>query len=122
MTDVGYTHTLISDVPVLATPEEIDITTADLLRAALLQVTGNGHPVVVVDMTGTRFCDSAGLHSLLAAHKRALANGGELRLVMPAYGAVPRVFALTGMDGFLLCFGSLEEALAKAPDGTAHCG
>ena len=32
-------------------------------------------------MAGTQFCDSSGLHTLLAAHKRAQAEGGELLLV-----------------------------------------
>jgi hypothetical protein len=31
----------------------------------------------------TRFCDSSGLHTLLAAHKRAQSEGGELLLVIP---------------------------------------
>jgi hypothetical protein len=48
-------------------------------------------------MTSTQFCDSSGLHTLLAAHKRAQAEGGELLLVIPAL-AVLRVFAITGMD------------------------
>jgi anti-sigma B factor antagonist len=54
-------------VPVVATPEEIDITNAEALRSALLTAAANGHSVVVVDMTRTRFCDSSGLHTLLAA-------------------------------------------------------
>ncbi len=37
-------------------------------------------------MTRTQFCDSAGLGVLVRAHKQALAEGGELRLVMPADG------------------------------------
>lgn len=114
MTDATYPDTVINGVPVLATPAEIDLTTADRLRAALLHATGNGYPVVV-DMTGTRFCDSAGLQALTAAHQRARAEGGELRLVLPAGGSVRRVFALTGADRFVPCFAHLEEALAKPP-------
>ena len=115
MTDAIYPDTVINGVPVLATPAEIDITTAGRLRAALLHVTGNRHPVVVVDMSGTRFCDSAGLQALTAAYQRVRAEGGELRLVLPAGGSVPRVFELTGADRFVPCFTYLEEALAKPP-------
>jgi anti-anti-sigma regulatory factor len=39
-------------------------------------------------MTGTQFCDSAGLGVLVRAHKRALADGGELRLVILASAMV----------------------------------
>lgn len=66
-------------------------------------------------MTGTRFCDSAGLQALTAACKRVRVEGGELRLVVPAGGSVPRVFALTGIDRYVPCFAHLQEALAKPP-------
>ncbi len=35
-------------------------------------------------MTGTQFCDSAGVHVLMGAHQQAVAGGGELLLVIPA--------------------------------------
>jgi hypothetical protein len=66
-------------------------------------------------MTDTKFCDSAGLSVLARAHKRALDEGGELRLVMPAGGAVFRVFTLTSLDRFIPRFGSLQEALMQRP-------
>jgi anti-sigma B factor antagonist len=117
VTDTRYTETIVNGVPVVVAPAEIDITTADQLRAALLHAAGNRHLIVVVDMTGTLFCDSAGLHALTAAHMRAQADGGELRLVTPADGSVPRVLALTGIDRFIPCFGHLEEALPNRPAG-----
>ncbi|HEX5297912.1 MAG TPA: STAS domain-containing protein, partial [Streptosporangiaceae bacterium] len=68
----------------------------------------------VVDMSRTRFCDSSGLHALMAAHRRARAQDGEVLMVIPD-AAVPRVFALTGMDQVIPSFASLAEALAQAP-------
>jgi anti-anti-sigma regulatory factor len=70
-------------------------------------------------MTGTRFCDSSAIHALIAAHQRAQGEGGELRLVVPADGAVPRVLTLTGVDRVIPCFASVEESLPKAPSGTS---
>lgn len=113
MPDVSYLITMITGVPVVATPAEIDIATAGQLRAVLLEVSGAGHPTVVVDMTRTLFCDSCGLHTLLRAHKRAVSEGGELRLVVPADGAVPRVISFTCLDLFIPCFSSLAEALTR---------
>jgi len=50
---------------------EIGITNAARLRAALLRAaTARPGTDLVVDMTRTRFWDSAGLHTLLAAHRR----------------------------------------------------
>ena len=43
---------VVRGVPVVAAPEEIDITNAEALRAALLTAAANGHGTLVVDMTG----------------------------------------------------------------------
>jgi anti-sigma B factor antagonist len=113
--DVRYLRKMIDGVPVVAAPAEIDVTVAEELRAVLLAAGSAGHPTVVVDMTRTVFCDSSGVHTLLRAHKRAVAEGGELRLVLPPDGAVPRIMTLTCLDRFIPCFPSLAEALARPP-------
>jgi anti-anti-sigma factor len=76
-------------VPVVTAPAEIDVTTAGQLRAVLAAWAARGHITVVVDLAGTQFCDSAGLTVLVRAHKQAPADGGGLRLVLPADGPVP---------------------------------
>jgi anti-sigma B factor antagonist len=111
MPDLRYPVKMVSGVPVVAAPAEIDINTADQLQKALLGSAAAGHATVVVDMTRTRFCDSAGLSVLARAHRQALADGGELRLVIPADGAVVRILTLTGLGRFIPSFGSVEEAL-----------
>jgi anti-sigma B factor antagonist len=112
MPDDGFPVEMVQGVPVLAAPEEIDITNAAALRLALLTATANGTGTLVVDMTRTQFCDSSGLHTLVAAHKRAGAEGREILLVIPST-AVLRVFALTAMDRVIPNFTSLAEALAQ---------
>ena len=116
MVEVRYLRTMTNGVPVMATPAEIDITTAEQLRAVLL-ATENRYRTLVVDMTRTRFCDCAAAHALVTAHARLLTDGGELRLVVPADGAVGRVLTLLGIDYIIHCFASLEEAVAPASDG-----
>jgi anti-sigma B factor antagonist len=112
MLDDGFPVELIEGVPVVATPEEIDITNAEALQSALLTAAANGHRTLVVDLTQTQFCDSSALHTLLAAHKRAQAEGRQVLLVM-ASPPVLRVFALTGIDHMIPSFTSLPEALAQ---------
>jgi len=106
---------MIGGVPVVAAPEEIDAATAEQLRAVLLEAARHGFTTVVVDMTRTQFCDSSGLSVLIRAHKRALEEGGELRLVIPPDGAVFRIFTLTSLYRFIPRFGSLNEALLQKP-------
>ena len=73
---------------------------------------------IVADLTRTRFCDSAGVHTLAAAHKRAQVDGGELLVVSSA--VVLRVFAITGIDRVIPNFMRLDDALAHAsPQGQA---
>jgi anti-sigma B factor antagonist len=116
---------LVRGVPVVTAPEEIDITNAAGLRASLLEAAGleaaglavGGHPAFVVDMTRTRFCDSAGIAALIEAHRRAQAAGGHMLLAVSGAG-VPRIFELTGVDRVIPSFTSLEEALAHTPAGT----
>lgn len=120
MPEVRYLRKLVDGVCVVAAPVEIDVTTAGQLRAVLLGATDAVHPMVVVDMTRTVFCDVSGLHTLLRAYKRAVSKGGDLRLVVPADGAVSRVIHLTGLDRLIPCFSSLASALAWTPASAQH--
>ena len=122
MTDLKYPIEMINGVPVVAAPEEIDVSNADCLHAVLREAADRGHERFVVDMTRTRFCASSGVGSLVRAHKRALADGGELRLVIPASAAVLRVFALTGIDRLIPNFTDLQEALEPAPAAAPRPG
>jgi anti-sigma B factor antagonist len=121
MPDDRFPVEVVEGVPVVATPEEIDITNAEALRSALLKAAANGHRALVVDMTRTRFCDASGFHALAAAHQRAEAKGHEVLLVIPGT-AVLRVFTLIGMDHVVPNFTSLAGALACADRGDGQPG
>jgi anti-sigma B factor antagonist len=112
--EVRFPVEVTGGVPVVAAPPEIDVTSAEGLRAALLEAAARGHGTFVVEMSRTRFCDSSGLQALVAAYRRARAEDGEMLVVIPD-AAVLRVFAITGMDQVIPNFASLDEALAQAP-------
>jgi anti-sigma B factor antagonist len=92
MAGLEYPIEMVNGVPVVAASEEIDIGNADWLDAVLREAAARGRGTLVVDMTGTTFCESSGVGVLAQAHKRALAQGGELRLVMPTSTLVLRKF------------------------------
>jgi len=106
---------MINGIPVVTAPAEIDTITAGQLRTVLLHSAAHGHTVIVVDMTGTWFCDSVGFSVLVGAHRRARAEGGALRLVIPPDSAVSRIFTLTGLDRVIPRFARLDQALARRP-------
>src|ERR1700760_563232 len=114
--DAGFPVEMIMGIPVVGTPEEVDITNAPGLGKALADAAAGGNGTLVVDMSRTQFCDTAGIHALVAAHRRAVAGDGRLLLVTAGM-AVQRIFAITGLDRVIASFTSLEEALASASPG-----
>ena len=98
--------------PVVVTlPAEIDIANADAVGEQLAAALGPGVTVVVADMTATTFCDSRGVRMLVLAQRQAVANGAELRLLLPN-PRVMRVWRILGLEMVLPVYQSLEEALA----------
>ena len=114
MHEARFPVEVVDGVAVVTAPEEIDVTNAAELREALLRAAADGHGTFVVDMSRTAFCDSAGLHALVAAHRRAQAEGDEVRLVTCG-AAVLRILAITGIDCVIPNFTTLDEALPQAP-------
>lgn len=103
----------LSKVAVVTLPVEIDIANADQVRDDLLSILNRGAATLIVDMGGTTFCDSAGVNALVRAHKRATANGSEMRLVVSA-PAVLRVLDITGVDHLMDIYPSVAASLAGA--------
>lgn len=110
----GFPAATISGLPVVSGPAEIDIANAGQLRAALLAATAQGHATIVVDLTETSFCDTSGLQVLVLAHRRAAAEGGELRLVVRS-ATLQRLFSLTGVDHVIPNFTTLDQAVGELP-------
>lgn len=115
MREISFPVQVVEGVPVVTAPEEIDLANAAglkaaLFEAALLETAEPGRAMVVVDMSRTRFCDSAGLNALVGAARQARADGGEVRLVVVGE-AVARIVALTGVDRVMPIYASLEDAL-----------
>jgi len=111
----GGTALIINGVPVVTAYAQVDVVSAEQLRMVLADLAARGQATIVVDMTRTRFCDSAGLSVLAGAHRRARAVGGGLRVVIPAGSPVCRVFTLTSLDRVIPRFASVDEALATRP-------
>jgi anti-sigma B factor antagonist len=110
MPDLSFRVDMAGDVPVVVTPGDIDITNAAAFRTALAEAAGRGR-TLVVDMSRTEFCDTAGIHALVAAHKQAGDDGRDVRLVVTS-ASVLRIFAITGFDQVISRFGRLDQALA----------
>lgn len=98
---------------------EIDITTAESLRDALLSALNAGARGLVVDMTAVTFLDSAGVTALVRAARRAAANEATFRLAVTAQ-AVLRVLNLVGVDRLIQVHPSVASAVASLPEHRAE--
>ena len=77
---------------------EIDLYTGPRLHGELFTLlSGDGPVQVVVDMSEVDFCDSTGMNVLLAAHRRAREQGGDLELAAPR-PAVRKILQVTGLE------------------------
>jgi anti-sigma B factor antagonist len=90
---------------------EADVTTralGDVLSAEAVKKPR----LLLVDMSGLTFIDSAGLHELVRAHRRLRADGCQLGLLSPS-PAVDRILQLSALDQVIPVYASAEEADAQ---------
>jgi anti-anti-sigma factor len=94
---------------IITMPAEIDAANADQVRQALLSAASPDVTVLIIDMSGTTFCDSAGVHAIIAAYRQAAVAGTQLRLVTTS---VLRIFQMTGADQLIPIYPTLDAAQA----------
>jgi anti-sigma B factor antagonist len=117
VSDERFPLTWSGRTAVVGVPREVDITTSGALRDALLDALNAGAAGLIVDMTGTTFCDSAGITALTRAARRAAASEAAMRLAVTSPGVL-RVLNLVGIDRLIDVYPSVREALASLPGQT----
>jgi len=100
----------INRAAVVSAPAEIDARNAGDVLACLLSVIRDGPATLIVDMTATAFCDSAGVNSLVQAFRRAGASGIEMRLAVRG-PAVRRILEVTGVEQLIGIYPSVSASL-----------
>ena len=105
----GYELQRIGRHGVVTLPAEVDVTNTSEVRQALLAAASHDMPVLIVDMSGTTFCDSTGVRAIIDTYRQAAASGTELRLVATA---VLRILTIVGVDELIPIYPDLEAALA----------
>ena len=116
MPDDRFPVTWSGRAAVVTVPVELDLTIADGLRDALLGVLNEGALGLVVDMTATTFCDSAGISAITRAVRRASAHDATMRLAVVS-PAVLRVLDLVGIDRLIETYPDVQAALESLPGG-----
>jgi anti-sigma B factor antagonist len=100
MTAEDYRIEYVGTCAVIRMPAEIDVTNSERVRRALVAAAGQDQDqdqrpaVLIIDMSETTFCDSAGVQAIVAAHRHVAGTGPQLRLVAPG---VERILTLVGV-------------------------
>lgn len=101
----------IGQTAIVSLPAEIDCGNAAWISDELIAVAARGPANLVVDMTATSFCASAGVTVLLKVQERMTADGARMQLAV-AGDAVRRILTLTGVDQPIVTYPSVAACLA----------
>lgn len=94
---------------------EADIVSSATLHRVLEAETSKRPSLLVIEMSGLRYMDSAALQAIVRANRVLGAGGGRLALVSP-HDNVARVLQMTEVDQLVPVYGSLAEAVpARLP-------
>ena len=88
------------DIHTIGLSGELDLATAEGVRAELDRVEGGDARSIVLDLSGLTFMDSTGVRLLVQAHLRSTADSERLTLLR-GQAAVQRVLQLSGVDVLL---------------------
>jgi anti-sigma B factor antagonist len=92
---------------------EVDMANAPYVHDELLRSVPNEALRLVIDLTETRYLDSAAIALLFDIAKRLGRRRQELHLVLPAKSPLARVLTLTEVASVAPIHGSLDSALAE---------
>ena len=124
---IGVSFERLGRIPVARPRGDIDAATACDLRERLAEQMSNEAPGIVLDLSETRYVDSAGLDMLFRFSELLHQRRAELVLVIPPTSQLVRLGQLVGLYSAMPVRASLEEALsapalaraAQAPDASA---
>jgi anti-sigma B factor antagonist len=91
---------------------EVDLSTANALRARIDELVAEGNRRVAVNLEEVGFLDSSGLSALVAGMKGMNEAGGTLSIVC-TNEQILKVFTVTGLDRVFAIVGSDADAAAS---------
>lgn len=101
--------------PIVAVEEDIDAANVAEVQHLAAQALGPDALSLVIDLSGARYVDSAGIDTLLRLSDRLERRRARLILVVPDSSQLHRLFAIVGMPEAVAIHPSVEDALAALP-------
>ncbi|MFH0959577.1 MAG: STAS domain-containing protein [Pseudomonadota bacterium] len=100
----------LEGVTVISTDERLDAMVAPKLKEMVKKMSEKASTKLIIDLEKTKFIDSSGCGSLVAALRTLLKNRGDLKIARPSPQA-KTLFQLTRLHRVFEIHDSLEEAL-----------
>lgn len=113
----------IDGVPIAHACEDIDAANVRSIQQQLAHALGPDASTIVIDLSGARYVDSAGIDMLLRLGERLDHRRAKLILVIPDSSQLKRLAAIVGLPEAIAIRPSLPEALQESskprpPPGT----
>jgi anti-sigma B factor antagonist len=89
--------------------EKLDAQHAPELKSELVMLNKNGVKDIIIDLSGTRYCDSSGLSAILVANRLCRGEGGTFVLT-GLEPAVAKLVSISQLDTVLNIAPTLPEA------------
>ncbi len=89
--------------------EKLDAQHAPDLKSELVVLNKNGVKDIIIDLTGTRYCDSSGLSAILVANRLCKGEGGTF-ILTGLESAVAKLVSISQLDSVLNITPTLNEA------------
>lgn len=106
--------TSLNGLPVAAMPVDVDVANAAHVGDQLAGAVTHDAPCLVLDLTATRYLDSAGIDMLVKLAERLRNRRQALLLVLPEGSPLRRLLTVMGVDASLAVHASVVEAVASA--------
>ncbi|HET9162989.1 MAG TPA: STAS domain-containing protein [Solirubrobacterales bacterium] len=110
MTQLGLEQ--IDGVPIARLNEDLDAANVAAVQRRLAEALGPDALSLVVDLSRTRYVDSAGIDMLLRLSDRLDRRRATLVLVVPESSQLMRLFAIVGLPEAISIHPTLDDALA----------
>jgi len=101
--------TAVDGQPVARAPTDIDLANAETIGEELVAAVPHDATSLSLDLTDTRYLDSAGIAMLLMLQERLSRRRQKLRIVVPARSPVRRLLQVAGVDRTLDIRTSCED-------------
>jgi anti-anti-sigma factor len=101
----------IDGVAIVHLTEDLDAANATIVQAKLAAALGADSLRLIVDLSHTRYVDSAGIDMLLRLGDRLASRRAELVLVVPESSPLRRLFAIVGLPDAIDVRAAMDEAI-----------